>query len=440
MLPAGLGTVSFRPHKASYRGELPCASNPTCMNHNHSKQMSDEGSDLVPKITLRARVTRVLRLVNSKPDIRNASQESEALRRKGSDSSLMALPVELLQEISSHLKTSDAACFALTSRSIRNTIGVGSWYMLKKLGTKLTGPWGEDLSAARAERINFLERIVRGLPDYWLCQHCLILHSRLRITTSQSWDTIRTFPGCDVRLNFLPMSDQIFGYSLAWYHAYLAMMGDSKRPLCLDSLTCSGTYRSVEYTISPRIYENSEFLLKGYYRIHLDDRELLQLHIWKPHSPKRGKWDEILSRRGFSRLCNHVYYEPDPTRQKNRAHWKPTTPTCSSFKPLTELVDCRWRHIVLEEGPCENCNRIKRCPVCPTEFDLNFTHIPAQLTEVIIEVWHNLGAGVTTFDARWESMTGPTKQDPYLFEPGSIRRAYEKFGYPGGRHYEIPFS
>ena len=349
----------------------------------------------------------------------------------------MALPIEILQEITNYLNTSDAACFALTSHSICNTIGVDSWQLLKKLGAKLASPWTENLSVARAERIDFLRKLVRGLPDYWFCPHCLVLHSRFRMATSQSWDTIRMVPSWDVRLNLLPMANQTFGYSLARYHIYLAMTGESKRlPLCLDTLTCSGTYRSVEYSISPRIYDGSEFLLKGCYRIHLDDRELLQLHMWKPHRPKRGKWDEVLSKRGFSRLCKHVYYEPDPSQQKNRPYRKPASPVCNSFKPLTELVDCRWRHIVREEGPCENCNEIKRCPVCPTEFDLNFIHIPAQSTEVIIEVWHNL----TLDTLRWESMTGPAEQEPYPFELGSIRRAYERFGFPGGRNYEIPFS
>ena len=61
--------------------------------------------------------------------------------------------------------------------------------------------------------------------------------------------------------------------------------------------------------------------------------------------------------------------------------------------------------------------------------------------EVIIEVWQNLGPGIVTLDSLWwESTTGPVEQEPYPFEPGSIRRVYERFGFPGGRNYEIPFS
>lgn len=346
---------------------------------------------------------------------------------------LLSLPNELLQEIASYLDLPELACLTLSCRSMYHILGTKSFQALNRQlrYVRRCDTWSDP--TARRTVIDELARFLGALSTctekYWFCDSCMILHYKHRLGGSHHKDRVmhEHEPNWNLSLDLLPTTDGKPVYSLTWYLAYLVC--NNTHRICLSALKCSGTYECIDYFISARVcsfwsdglYHASDTMVLGArYQIRLDDDCIFSPSSGKVNIPKRGMWYHIVIAHGLSRICNHVTVGQSIPRERRMLARKHDL-----FGVLPDLIACRWKHRVKGEGFCEECRNIRRCPVCPTEFDVHFLHEMGQWTDLVVEVWHHLGALGTPGDNRWRSITGPATQARAAFKLGDIRLRYQ---------------
>jgi hypothetical protein len=155
-----------------------------------------------------------------------------------SKTSILSLPVELLQQIASHLPLASTAAFAFSNKHICHAIGQDSWVELKKAKHK------ED-------KISFLCLI----RDSWFCHYCDEFHPR-------AFDLrpyYRKYDGFDYP----------FGYRLPSRLVQLAIERIQKGPphgICPDRLSCAGIFikpgMRFDYAYRVGVVEPGELILR----------------------------------------------------------------------------------------------------------------------------------------------------------------------------------
>ncbi|OCK76058.1 hypothetical protein K432DRAFT_385737 [Lepidopterella palustris CBS 459.81] len=128
------------------------------------------GASFIRRTTTKA--SRVTLLIRKSPRLKQL--DNAPLKVPG----IAALPVELLQQITSYLPNVALIALGLTCRSILAAIGTEHLGMLKEL-------W------RRPQKWELLMLLARDLPDYFPCEPCYMLHSReLRASTPRASSTI----------------------------------------------------------------------------------------------------------------------------------------------------------------------------------------------------------------------------------------------------------
>jgi hypothetical protein len=212
--------------------------------------------------------------------------------------SILSLPVELLQQIASHLPLASTAVFAFSNKYICHAIGQDSWVELKKAKHK------ED-------RIAFLCLI----GDSWFCEHCDELHPRAfdRSLYYQKYDGFK-YP---------------FGYRLPSRLVQLAIERKQKGPphgICPDRLSCAG------------IITNPEMRIHYAYRVFVTDAELLLRMDVRIMPPRYEPPPPCIHSSFTPIIMKKVHSQLGPTR-----HYKadyPYVPRCPEgvSYPNTELL------------------------------------------------------------------------------------------------------
>ncbi|ORY05079.1 hypothetical protein BCR34DRAFT_572323 [Clohesyomyces aquaticus] len=145
------------------------------------------------------------------------------LKSKDTRCHILSLPIELLQEILTHLGPHDQIVFIITCKALQQSLGP---------------PWPKLLPS---EHIDFLKAIQRDIPDYRLCRPCKILHAPTRNTITIPRNKLRreTYHR-DLRAYVLAPhggNDPDILYWLCEEHLQLAIT----EHICIDTLRCSGT-------------------------------------------------------------------------------------------------------------------------------------------------------------------------------------------------------
>jgi hypothetical protein len=160
--------------------------------------------------------------------------------------SILSLPVELLQQIASHLPLASTAVFAFSNKYICHAIGQDSWVELTK-------------ERHKEDQIAFLCLI----RDCWFCENCDEFHPR----TFDRSPYYRKYDGFDYP----------FGYQLPSRPVQLAIERKQKGPphgICPDRLSCAG------------IITNPEMRIHYAYRVLATGAELIlrmDVRIMPPH-------------------------------------------------------------------------------------------------------------------------------------------------------------
>lgn len=191
---------------------LPCTASPAlCTEHNIGRNQPHEPQAIKDRAKGLA-----LSIWSSIPPIRPRVISAAQCQ-------LLALPVELLQDVASYLPASERISFTLACKALYSTLGSQVFSGLRK--------------ADRSELNNFLIILQRDLPRYRFCQPCATLHGPKNSTTIVPPNKLRReefHPTLLARLLAPGTSDIL--YSLSTEHFQRAI----SEQICIHTLRCSG--------------------------------------------------------------------------------------------------------------------------------------------------------------------------------------------------------
>ena len=270
------------------------------------------------------------------------------------ESSLQALPVEILQYISATFLPPDAAAsLALCSRSMLRILGSQAFHSLRS-------------ECHTIEKTRFLKNLEKDLPDWLFCHHCSMFHP--------------------VDQNRDPRQCQYFSIET-------------------ECAQVNG-FVSVRYDINIR-YEYAQLIMRNYrlgrpymlylerlskkYAKHLSDTSLESLHtadvvegellIHIKHTLRLFKdWDVSSIRLNLPSFCHHLI---DVYRDSIFA----------------QTLRCRLSHA--NRLPCIECKKRKHCQGCSTSFQVDIRTLETLVTEVQVDVCRCLGSCESPFTSKW---------------------------------------
>lgn len=301
-------------------------------------------------------------------------------------SPLERLPVELLRLILCHLSPSSVASLTLCSHHMSYLIGRQSLVAIRK---------------QKSERIKFLNCLEKDLPDHRFCSRCLRLHCKITtedvLLTQSAIEALGRKREIDVVYSYPPIN-------LNFYHVQSAMnrhrFGPShgitldffRRPLPKGPLGLC-----LQPSTRARIIAD-EFILRTKYWIPM----------WSDGTGTRHKKHKPIE------LCPH-----------NAINY--------GDKVVKDLIECQLHH--RNGNPCFfwDCTKIRNCPCCSTEFDVELRGVEAGSRVLYITTWRNFGCGRSPKDTKWQHQVWnkandkevPFILDSYLFNPQNNRLAYE---------------
>ncbi|OCL13072.1 hypothetical protein AOQ84DRAFT_372508 [Glonium stellatum] len=348
------------------------------------------------------------------------SSSGDGHRNAGStESPLMRLPVELIQQIAAFADSPAAAALALSSRSLCTIIGTQVW---ENVSNNMGNP--ED-------RKEFLLLLERDLLPLCYCPRCKILHRRF-------------LPGVPFTPHPVDKHDRNV-------NAYLPSPGDQVHYRDVRSVMKQhfwGKEHGQPLTILYRDLEVQKLgcLIRHQTRARIVANELILRMRWKLSS--LGPLELI-----NLQVCPHQILHTTPSNNR-------TLLTYPARNVLGSIVNCKWLHAHPEqprcsqcwwgrekskcthipkqpkfEGPvfCSMCDGVRRCGHCATDFAVSVLKRSREW-EIHIDAWLNFGYGSSLDDPKWKSHKlgssdwalsgeGEAHADS-LPPPGSIKQAY----------------
>lgn len=283
---------------------------------------------------------------------------------KATVSQLLCLPPELIVLIASMLPTPSAACLTLCSRRLNHILGPGFWRCLQ--------------SEPPDVRLAFLSSLAKDLPQHFVCKECACLHQMSAI----KWPRLITHhsgPRCiwhwessDYRHLFWSQ------YRIYFPHIQLAMKQhqygtDIGFPLeSFQHLEVEHDQTQQKITLSfvdARIVSN-ELLMRS------------QTWILLPWSQRDVFIDELAKDCLSNDICVHTRLGP---LDRNL---------------VSDLVRSRLDQIEAREK-CQT--ETLKCPYCWMDYVLDAIDFGERGFAVLTTRWINLGAGLISADAKWQS-------------------------------------
>ena len=272
------------------------------------------------------------------------------------ESSLRALPMELLQYISATFLPSDAAAsLALCSRSMLRILGTQAFHCL-------------GLECHIVEKTRFLENLEKELLNWLLCHHCSKFHPvNRKADPSQRWYHLNETECARVN-GFVPIRHD---YTIRYEHTQLIMRNFRlRRPYELYLKRLSKKYArhfpdtGLESAVTADIVEG-ELLIQIKHTLRL-----------------RKNSDMSLIRVMPRELCRHLV-----GRHRDSI--------------FAQSLRCRLSHA--SNLPCSECKKRKHCPNCSTSFQVDIRMIETFVTEVCVNIWRCLGSCESPLNPKWRA-------------------------------------
>ncbi|KAL6710237.1 hypothetical protein ACN47E_009183 [Coniothyrium glycines] len=332
---------------------------------------------------------------NGDEDISASSLTVKEPSTKSRSAPILQLPLELVQQINSHLDTASAAAFCLSSR-----------YIYYALGTAVLSKYVEA-STSRFEKRRTIESVVeRAFPGHFFCAWCDQFHSWKRSDgpTTLSQEKHRN---CAEFNSFLHSRSS--SYTLCYHHIRLALnhsLWGPEHGIPLSAFThthssmakFSRTPIPTKLTTSARISPQGRFLLHTSLALILPtwcafNKSLLK-HLWPllPHI-----------------LSSH--------RASDNGH-------TGLMAALDNVVRRGWKYPFPQA-----------CSLCSTDWSVashEFPHSTGSQVRVVVQSWRDLGDGRNPFDSAWRAhgvfMPGRESGEVVRLTErgaGDVKRAFE---------------
>jgi hypothetical protein len=317
---------------------------------------------------------------------------------KAPSATILTLPIELVQQVSTYLDDASSATFCLSSRYIYYALGTNA--LSKHV----------DASKNRFEKRRTIEAVVeRAFPGHWFCAWCDRFHAwSPEDGPKNAGQEQGKRRDCADFNSFLHASPS---YILRYHHIRLAVNAHLWGPehgIPLSSFEhaeknmakISRTHVPTNLKISAKIVE-SHFLLHTSFAIilpsYLSNSKNLLKYLWPalPHVVA-GHQDSDNGHTGIMAAIDNV---------ARRGYRYPHTQNCSS---------------------------------CGTDWSVTaheFPHVTGGQVRLVMQTWRDLGTGRTPFESGWRAhgvCTGPSSNPTFQLvqlkgtQAGDIRRAFDE--------------
>ncbi|KAF4626829.1 hypothetical protein G7Y89_g11327 [Cudoniella acicularis] len=319
------------------------------------------------------------------------------------------LPDGIWERVLMFMSPADAACLALTSRPLRDRIGVDIWHTL-------------NLPENRDHKINFLVLLDSYFPGHLFCYPCAVYHLRTQKGQEKLKPTIVLNPlfKCPWANEPLPLPLKLRiapGHTLPFAFVQLVLRARHNSPsygLPIHSLARRWKSRESEWS-----HQTSYYYHKGHLLLRVISKSFAM-----PNLPPSGLRHLLYSREDY-----FPYFSAC-------AHWRDGE--------LMNLCKCALSHIPkpkesiaqqLQKGPqiqlglrnvnpivtlCSNCRPMRRCPECPTEYliEIKFEEDRTDPNNrfkqaIVVTRWSDLGDGTTPMSAEWAACNGFAEYDSF---------------------------
>ena len=346
------------------------------------------GAESYPIPSIGSRLRRAFHLPDSCKILSKKEAKRITLKRVGSGSPFMELPVIIIQRIAGELPLSSQTALALVNRSLNNTIGSLSWLKLS----------ADRLSE---EYQTFLKLLARDLyANHWLCERCCTLHCKAGGLKMNYFAMLRVCPYAET---------SVLGRlgTLYWAQVYLVMerhRHGGAHGLPIEALSQNiirklkdprnGQEYSQHVTQQGKI-SNGELLVR--IRLRMDDAPITNAST--------------------IRICQHMGGD---LRSET-----------ASDKEFEMVMKCRLSHYKSWKGHCLFCRpQIRRCTWCAIEYDFSMRMSIRRRLRLDLVVWANLGTGRDPAEAKWRLpqtlLSGRFRSlAPLDFECGLIRKRFD---------------
>lgn len=277
--------------------------------------------------------------------------------------SLLNLPIELVQHVTSYLDAESSASFCLSSR-----------YIYYALGSDCLTQFINSSKNRFAKRCTIEAIVERAFPGHWFCAWCDVFHAWSPSTSPRGSLKLRD---CAEFNSYLSAGPE---YTLRFHHIRLALSHALHGPdhgIPLSSLaytksTMAKIYRTpvpTSLTITPRISSSHTLLLHTSFAIILPSFAISRKHILAQIWP----------------VLPHIL---SGHRDSDNGH-------SGLMAAVDNVVRRGWKY------PFTQC-----CSACRTDWSVSahfFGHASGGQVRLVIQTWRDLGAGKSPFDQAWRS-------------------------------------
>ena len=338
------------------------------------------------------------------------------------DRQFAALPPDVWKLVASFLSLADAACLAISTKTLRLKLGSNP---LEALNT----------AENRHHRILFLHRLDKTLPRHLLCFPCATFHMRAKpgkesLQADYVANPLYFCPSS--RTAFLPRLRLVHGRELPYSFVQLALRAQKHTSV-----------HGIEVDLLSRRWKckDSTWSHRSRYMIH--DGRLLMRVVSQTFAHPAAEGTETKER--------HLLYD--------REEYTPYFSVCSHWRDgeLMRLCKCALSHIPappvsyinqLKKAPqisrslahpcfivrgCDDCRPARRCPECPTEYLIGVQMVEDKTDPIrrfkhaiVVTRWSDLGDGSSPYTSpEWSAIRGT--------DSGTAGEAYESFSHVGRR-------
>jgi len=319
------------------------------------------------------------------------------------------LPSKVWLQVVGHLNVPDTASFAFSCKPFRDLIGADIW---KKLDGK------EDYH----DRIDFLSRLDKHLPDHLLCFPCAIYHIRTQkgkenLRPTNVSNPIFNCPNAFNAENKMSRTRLTVGRTLPFPFAQLVLRAHKYSPdhgIPLSTLSRRWKDRDGEWT-----HQTQYAIVDG----HL----LLRVISWAfatPELPPAGL-RKLLYAPGdnftpYFSVCAHWRDGNLMPSVKCALGHQIKPPEGSGVAGAAAKVNYRLHRPHPIVTLCSDCKPMRRCPECPSEYLIEMRMQedktdPTQLFKqaIVLTRWSNLGDGSSPASPEWAAIKGDGTFDSF---------------------------
>ncbi len=315
-------------------------------------------------------------------------------------------PDALWKSVISKLEIADLAAVALSCKAFKEYLGTESWDLL-----------GKDEN--REQRLAFLPRLDKELPNHLLCFDCAVYHRRTQqghemLRPANVLNPVYECPNASNPNKINPRIRITMGRVLPFTFQQLVMRAERFAPqygITADSL--SARYKDKDGSGSNWSHQRRFQVVKGHLMMRVASQCFAPAGL-----PPSGERHLLYSREDFV-----PYFSVCP-------HWRDGV--------LLPSVKCALSHIpkppdgggvnrVVKDAKlhfnphnpiivlCENCRPMRRCPECATEYLIEIRMMedksdpdPTKLFKqaLVVTRWSDLGDGVSPLSPEWAACTG----------------------------------